>query len=55
MLGWKGRFGVKNIPIVGKVLSVMAAFGIFALGVTFYSAGQMRFIGNDYNGLISYP
>jgi methyl-accepting chemotaxis protein len=46
---------VRNLPIIGKFLSVLAIFGIFALGAVFYSAGQMRFIGNNYNALISDP
>ena len=44
---------MKNIPIIGKVLSILAVFGAFALVAAFYSAGQMRFIGGNYNGLIS--
>ena len=32
------RFAVKNIPIIGKVLSIIGIFGVFALIAAYYSA-----------------
>jgi methyl-accepting chemotaxis protein len=44
---------MKNIPIVGKFIAIMAMFGVFALGVAFYATGQIRFIDEEYSGLVN--
>ncbi|MGL3606498.1 methyl-accepting chemotaxis protein [Rhizobium sp. G187] len=44
---------MKNIPIVGKFIAIMAAFGVFALGAAFYSGGQLRNIDSNYSRLIN--
>ena len=46
---------MKNIPIIGKFLSILAIFGVFVLLVTFYSTNEMRFIEKNNNHLISGP
>jgi methyl-accepting chemotaxis protein len=43
---------MKNIPIVGKFIAIMAVFGVFALGVAFYATGQIKFIDSEYSGLV---
>jgi methyl-accepting chemotaxis protein len=50
-LFWKEHF-VKHIPIIGKFLLIMAAFGLFALGTTLYSASQMATIDSNYSSLL---
>jgi methyl-accepting chemotaxis protein len=42
---------VKNIPIIGKFLSILALFGVFAVGSTVYSALQMRGIDSGYKAI----
>jgi methyl-accepting chemotaxis protein len=42
---------MKNIPIIGKFLSIIAIFGVFAIGIAFYSTGQMRRIDDGYSAL----
>jgi methyl-accepting chemotaxis protein len=42
---------VKNLPIVGKILTILGAFGIFVLVVTGYVTYQMRSIDNGYKNL----
>jgi hypothetical protein len=42
---------VKNLPIVGKILTILGAFGIFVLVVTGYVTHQMRSIDNGYKTL----
>jgi methyl-accepting chemotaxis protein len=44
---------MKNVPIIAKFLSIMALFGVFALGVAFYATGQMRHIDNGYSALLA--
>jgi len=39
---------LKNIPIAGKFLIILAAFGIFSIAAAFYSTGQMRDIQAGY-------
>src|ERR1700689_4431339 len=43
---------MKNIPIIGKFLSILAAFGLFVIAVVFYATGGMRTIGSNYSQLI---
>ncbi len=42
---------MKNIPILGKFLTIIAVFGAFAIGVAFYSTGEMRGIDVAYTAL----
>ncbi|WP_332302775.1 methyl-accepting chemotaxis protein [Rhizobium sp. GR12] len=44
---------MKNISIVGKFLTIMAAFGLFILGVVTYSATQIWKIDSNYSALVS--
>src|SRR5579859_7694152 len=43
---------VKNIPIIGKFLAVLALFGVFVLGVAFYATSQLKKIDTDYSAII---
>ncbi|MBC2774431.1 HAMP domain-containing protein [Rhizobium sp. AQ_MP] len=43
---------MKNIPIVGKFIAIMAAFGLFSIGVSFYTGMQMRSIDTGYSALL---
>ena len=42
---------MKNIPVIGKFLVIVAAFGVFSIGATIYATGQMRRIDNGYTAL----
>jgi methyl-accepting chemotaxis protein len=42
---------VKNLPIVGKILAILGAFGFFVLVVTGYVTHQMRTIDTGYKNL----
>jgi methyl-accepting chemotaxis protein len=42
---------VKHIPIIGKILSILVAFGLFVISTSFYTAGGMRLIANRYTHL----
>jgi hypothetical protein len=42
---------VKNLPIVGKILTVLGAFGVFVIAVSFYATSQMRGITNGFEQL----
>ncbi|OYV36558.1 MAG: hypothetical protein B7Z81_07240, partial [Acidocella sp. 20-61-6] len=42
---------MKNISIIGKFLTLMAAFGIFVLASTYYSTSQMSAIQKGYVGV----
>jgi methyl-accepting chemotaxis protein len=44
---------MKNLPIVFKFLSIMALFGVFAIGVAVYSTSQMRHIDDSYSALMA--
>jgi len=44
---------VKNISIIGKFLSIIALFGVFALGSTMYSTSQMSEINASYQRVAS--
>jgi methyl-accepting chemotaxis protein len=46
---------MKNIPIIGKFLSILTLFGIFAVGSTIYSTSQMHGIQGSYEGVINSP
>jgi methyl-accepting chemotaxis protein len=43
---------VKNVPIIGKFLAVLALFGVFVLGVAFYATSQLKKIDTDYSAII---
>src|SRR5579859_473689 len=43
---------VKNIPIIGKFLAVLALFGLFVLGVAFYATSQLKKIDAGYSAII---
>jgi methyl-accepting chemotaxis protein len=43
---------MKNIPIIGKFLSILAIFGLFVVAVTFYATDGMRTIERNYSQLI---
>jgi methyl-accepting chemotaxis protein len=42
---------VKNIPIIGKILAILVAFGVFVIAISFYTASGMRLIANRYTHL----
>jgi methyl-accepting chemotaxis protein len=44
---------MRNIPIIGKFLAIMALFGVFALGVAGYSGNRIMSIDMSYSDLIS--
>jgi methyl-accepting chemotaxis protein len=44
---------MKNLSIMIKFLSIMGLFGVFALGVAYYSTGQMRHIDDAYTALMA--
>lgn len=43
---------MKNIPIVGKFIAIMAVFGIFSIGVAFYTGSQLKSIDTSYSNLL---
>ncbi|MDQ0456972.1 methyl-accepting chemotaxis protein [Rhizobium paknamense] len=43
---------MKNIPIIGKFLSIMALFGLFALGVAGYASMKITDIDQAYSNLL---
>ncbi|CUX72092.1 MULTISPECIES: methyl-accepting chemotaxis protein [Agrobacterium] len=43
---------MKHISIIGKFLIIMAAFGLFSLGMAFYSGQQIKRIDASYNELL---
>ncbi|MDR7031201.1 methyl-accepting chemotaxis protein [Rhizobium rosettiformans] len=44
---------MKNISIIGKFLTLMASFGLFALGMAVYSGTQLSRVDNNYSELLS--
>ncbi len=44
---------MKNLPIIFKILLFTGAFGLFTIGVAFYSATQMRHIDYGYSALMN--
>jgi len=46
---------MKNIPIIGKFLSILALFGLFAIGAAVYATRQMHIIQSGYEGVINMP
>jgi methyl-accepting chemotaxis protein len=45
---------MKNLPIIGKLLSIIAIFGLFTIGVAFYATGQLQAVSASYTGLIDH-
>ena len=45
---------MRNVPIIGKFLGIIAVFGLFALGVAFYATSQMHGIDRGYTALITH-
>jgi methyl-accepting chemotaxis protein len=45
---------MRNIPIIGKFLSILAFFGVFVILVSFYATNGMRSVGTNYNGLLDH-
>jgi methyl-accepting chemotaxis protein len=45
---------MKNIPIIGKFLSIIALFGVFAIGVAVYSTSQMKQIDTRYTAMVDH-
>jgi methyl-accepting chemotaxis protein len=46
---------MKNIPIIGKFIAILAVFGLFAILSAFYSTTEMQSIGRNYNQLLDSP
>jgi methyl-accepting chemotaxis protein len=44
---------LKNLPIIVKLMAIIAAFGFFSLGTAFYAAHQMRQINDNYTALMA--
>jgi methyl-accepting chemotaxis protein len=42
---------MKNLPVIGKILSILTVFGIFSVVCTAYTTNQMRFINTGYTHL----
>lgn len=45
---------MKNVPIIGKFLAIIAIFGVFAIGVAFYATNRIEAVNNGYSGLGSH-
>nr|WP_314091260.1 methyl-accepting chemotaxis protein [uncultured Shinella sp.] len=43
---------MRNIPIIGKFLVILCAFGLFVAGVTAYSTSRIAFIDTSYSTLL---
>ncbi len=43
---------MRNIPIIGKFLLILSAFGLFVAGVTAYSTSRISFIDSAYTSLL---
>jgi methyl-accepting chemotaxis protein len=43
---------VNDVPIVGKIVSILSVFGMFCIGVAFYAASEMHAIGSDYSNVM---
>lgn len=44
---------MKNLPIVFKILSILAAFGLFAVGAAVYSGQKIKGVGESYAHLLT--
>jgi methyl-accepting chemotaxis protein len=45
---------MKHVPIIGKFLSILAAFGIFVVIVAFYTTSEIGKIANRFDSLIGH-
>ena len=45
---------MKNVPIIGKFFTILAIFGMFTIGVAFYSTSQIRLIDEEYTSLVNH-
>ena len=43
---------MRNIPIIGKFLLILGAFGLFVAGVTAYTTSRISFIDSAYTALV---
>ena len=43
---------MKNIPIIGKFIVIMAIFGVFSLAVAIYGSMQAKHIDNENSALL---
>ncbi|MCR6497519.1 methyl-accepting chemotaxis protein [Shinella sp. CPCC 101442] len=43
---------MRNIPVIGKFLVILCAFGLFVAGVTAYSTWRIAFIDTSYSSLL---
>jgi methyl-accepting chemotaxis protein len=43
---------MKNLPIVGKILVILAAFGLFAIAAAIYAGGQIIAVNTEYSDLL---
>jgi methyl-accepting chemotaxis protein len=43
---------MRNIPIIGKFLVILCAFGLFVAGVTAFSTSRISFIDSSYSSLL---
>ena len=39
---------MRHIPVIGKFLVILCAFGLFVAGVTAYSSSRISFIDTSY-------
>jgi hypothetical protein len=46
---------VKNLPIVGKILTVLGLFGVFVIAIAFYATSQIASINSQYTRLVNGP
>jgi methyl-accepting chemotaxis protein len=46
---------MKNLPIVGKILTILGAFGVFVIAVAFYATSQMASVSTAYLHLRNGP
>ncbi|HEY1855833.1 methyl-accepting chemotaxis protein [Acidocella sp.] len=46
---------MNNVPIVGKIVSILAIFGVLTICITLYATHEMRSIENNNNHLIAGP
>ncbi|WP_105384334.1 methyl-accepting chemotaxis protein [Neorhizobium alkalisoli] len=43
---------MKNLPIIGKFLVLLVAFGLFAVGLSFYAGHQINSVSDAYSDLL---
>jgi methyl-accepting chemotaxis protein len=45
---------MKNVSIIGKLLAIIAVFGLFVIGVAIYATGELRSVNASYVDLIDH-